>query len=526
MTKALLKDLFIGRSSTSIKGFVVSNGEVVKTATATSSALVKANTEHIARNKATTLAEASARKSVNNLLDNLIPVSGKQNAKAKASSSSMDSTGYTTSTVTSTQSVYANIVGVWYQTFNGTGTNTNAFCLNSGVKSDGTVVAPTQDGPATTSNTITWTSTPGSSGATSPIPAYQEGQYPFNTVMFFPSTNDVNAAINDVIANTMKSSTTPYNCFQDAVNYFNTNKGYYANTLYGDIPNSQLIILTLGAGNTGTTGYWTKSVIAAIIDEIKNGTLSSSNMYYTDPNGGAQYGFGGICYDLETGDSGLEDAFTSGANGWSYNGTPYDGLFYATTNAGFGVFVTISHSAPYGFDDTDTIMEAVVTCPYVNQYILQLYTEPIGTTNEYASTNGISFEQVYDWMQASNTNWNGGVNNLIAASVYIYNGFNYSGTYYNGLFFGAGTNATGSNSNFQPTMTYNPDPNVCACSNVDKASPGEGYPFPYSNGQPPSNEFPDNTDYGAANFFNNVFGITMTSGFQWLNGNTISQLNP
>jgi hypothetical protein len=518
---------FIGRSKSRIKGSVVNNGVIIKTATATASAVVKANTEPSARDKATSLSESNARKAVNKVLDSIKPVSDKQNAKVKDSSSSTDSTDsteYSTDTVTSTQSIYANIVGIWYQTFNGTNSSTNAFCLNSGVKADGTVVAPTSDGPAATSSSITWTSTPGDSATsgTAPIPAYQVGQNPFNAVMFFPSTNDVSDAINSVTSNTMKSSTTPYNCFQDAVNYFNTNEAYYNDASYGNIPNSQLIILTLGAGNTGTTGYWTESVIANIVSNITSGTLSPSNTYYTDTTSGISYGFGGLCFDIETGDSGLEAAFTSGANGWTYNGTTYDGLFYAAANASFGVFVTISHSAPYGFDDTSAIMQAIVQCPYVNQYILQLYTEPIGTVNEYASTNGISFEQLADWMQTSNTNWNGGDNNLIAASIYIYNGFTYSSTYYNGLFYGAGTNATGSTSNFEPTMTYNPDNNTCACSNVDTSSPGYGYPYPYP---PPTNEFPSNTDYGAANFFNNVFSISVTSGFQWLNGNTISQLN-
>jgi hypothetical protein len=425
----------------------------------------------------------------------------------------------TDTSTTVTNSIYSNIVGIWYGTIAKTN-STNAWALNSGVKSDGTVVTPTPNGPAAQSITTTWSSIPGTSASsgTCPIPPYNVGQSPFNAVFFFPSTNDVTDAINSVTKNT--SSGGSYNCFQDAINYFNTNSTYYNNPSYGNVPNSQLLVLTLGAGNTTPTGYWTQSVIANIIDNINNGTLNTSNTYYYDSTTGLSYGFGGLCFDIETGDSGLETAFTGGPNSWTYNGVSYPGLFYAASNAGYGVFTTISHSAPYGFSDTGAIMEAIFKCPYINQYILQFYTQSVGTINEYASTNGISFEQDALWIQ-QNPNWNSGNNNLLSASIYIYNGFTYQKTFYNGLFFGPGTNATGTTNNFEPLMSYNDSETTSNCSNVDTTSPGFGYPFPYP---PPANEFPTNTDLGVANFLNNVFSTTVTSGVQWSNGNFINNI--
>lgn len=277
--------------------------------------------------------------------------------------------------------------------------------------------------------------------------------------------------------------------------------------------------MTLGAGND-STGYWNQSSIASIIDNINNGTLSPSNTYYYDSVSGLSYGFNALCFDIEVSDSGLETEFTGGANSWSYNGTSYSGLFYAAANAGFGVFTTISHSAPYGFSDTSSIMESIVKCPYVNQFNLQLYTQPVGTINEYPYTNGITFETVASWIQ-QNINWNNGNNSLLSVSTYIYNGFTYNGTYYNGLFFGAGTNASGSTNSFEPLMSYNDSPIISNCSNVDTTSPGYGYPAPYP---VPPNEFDNNTDQGAANFFNKVFGTTVTSGIQLTNGNFIANL--
>ena len=498
---------FRSQSSSTVQAAVLNNGSQIATGSASATSSATSDTESdsslTASNLSTKLAQIAAYKTIEPLADSNTTVS------------------YTAETTTTTSSIYSNIVGIWYQT-TGTTNSQNAWALNSGVESNGTVVVPTPDGPAEQSVTVKWSSIPGtsSSSGTCPIPPYSKGQYPFNCVFYFPSTNNVNDAINDVISNTYYNPSKPYNCIQDAVNYFNTNSKYYNNSSYGNIPNSELIVLTLGAGNTSSTGYWTESVISNIIDNINNGTLSVSNTYYYDSTTGLSYGFNGLCFDIETGASGLEIPFSGGANSWTYNGVTYDGLFYAAANAGFGVFTTISHSAPYGFADTSNIMQSILQCPYVNQYILQLYTQPVGTINEYASTNGISFEQDAAWIQ-QNVNWNGGNNSLLSASVYIFNGFTYQGTYYNGLFYGSGTNATGTSNNFEPLMSYNDSATTSNCSNVDTTSPGLGYPYPYP---PPSNEFPTNTDLGAANFLNNTFGTTINSGVQWTNGNFISQI--
>jgi len=402
-------------------------------------------------------------------------------------------------------------IGLWYQTTANINTK-NTFCLNSG-----TIYDPNTDTVTTTdfiqSKEITWSSQP---GTICPIAPYQEGQSPLNTIYFFPSTNNVDEAIKNVTDNKSTEGKT-YNCIKDAVDYFNINSKYYNNADYGDVPDSKIIVLTLGAGNSGPTGYWTKSVIAEIINKLKNGILSPSNTYYYDEKSGFSYGFNGICYDIETGEGGLIDALTGGENSWSYNGITYDGLFYATEKAGFLNFITISHTAPYGFptDETFSITEAIYKSPHVNQYIIQLYSQSVGTMNEYAITNGVTFDNIAVWIQ-QNPNWNANKNILISPTVYITKGFTYDKKYYNSLIYSGGTNT-----NYEPLMSYNDSENKCNCSNTDTVNPGFGFPYPYP---PPSNQFNNRTDEGAQSFINKTFQTNMNSYCQWSNGNFIEKL--
>jgi len=415
--------------------------------------------------------------------------------------------------ITSSPVTYPNTVGLWYQV-NGQDNAQSAFCLTS---------------TGATSKTITWTSdvansTSNSSGVIPPL--YSGLPTPLNLILYF--FNNVSLSNNLQALNTQASN--GISPSQDVSNFIQNNPTSISSK-------GVSLAMTLGGGNN-TVGMWTMSAVY-------------NNIMWITTSGNAQSLFNAsintICLDVEVGgwtdDSGnyipfsanvtplpwssypidLINAITGGPSyQWSYNGTNFNGgLIYYLANAGFAVYTTISHSAPYGWywapgnttapyygGYTGPVVQALLQCPYINQYNFQLYTESVGTMNEYAYTGGISWSQIATWIQA-NPNWialGSNAGQLISASVYIYGGFTYSGSYYNGLFYGAGTNA-----NNPPLMSYNTIGTGCACES--------NYPFPQT---VPSNF---TTDTGANTFLSQVFGVSGLAGcVQYCNGNFISQL--
>ncbi len=93
--------------------------------------------------------------------------------------------------------------------------------------------------------------------------------------------------------------------------------------------------------------------------------------------GGHFAGWDGIAYDVELGDSGLENAFASS--------------FALAKAQGFQVLVTISHSAPYGISDAYSLMQTFFANPQIDFLSPQLYTTGKEAQNDYATSAGVTW---------------------------------------------------------------------------------------------------------------------------------------
>ena len=115
--------------------------------------------------------------------------------------------------------------------------------------------------------------------------------------------------------------------------------------------------LCIGGGNNN--GRFNVTVLNDINNAIQAGKLA---------------GYDGIAYDVEGGDSGLSQAFTNS--------------FKTAKENGFKVLVTVSHSAPYGITDADTLMKAFFADNNIDILSPQLYSTGEEGSNEYATTSG------------------------------------------------------------------------------------------------------------------------------------------
>lgn len=119
-------------------------------------------------------------------------------------------------------------------------------------------------------------------------------------------------------------------------------------------------IITLGGGTD--PGYFTSSTLDSINQAITSGQFDA---------------YQGIAYDVESGDSGLEDAFATSFQ-----------LAYAR---GFLVVVTVSHSAPYGVPDAQALMTSFFSSPYIDFLSPQLYTSGQEPTNDFTTASGVEW---------------------------------------------------------------------------------------------------------------------------------------
>lgn len=127
---------------------------------------------------------------------------------------------------------------------------------------------------------------------------------------------------------------------------------------------SQLVgkkFLSIGGGNSN--GAFTSTVLTNLNAAITADKLS---------------GYDGIAYDIEVGDSGLAAAFSAS--------------FATARNVGLEVLVTISHSAPYGISDRSELMSAFFADTNINYLSPQLYTTGKETTNDYATTDAVTWD--------------------------------------------------------------------------------------------------------------------------------------
>lgn len=115
--------------------------------------------------------------------------------------------------------------------------------------------------------------------------------------------------------------------------------------------------ISFGGGNSN--GSFSASALTDITNAISNGQLSD---------------YGGIAYDIEEGDSGLSSYFATS--------------FSEAKAQGFKVLVTVSHSAPYGISDADTLMASFFADDNIDFLSPQLYSTGEETANDYATTSG------------------------------------------------------------------------------------------------------------------------------------------
>ncbi|OBQ05553.1 MAG: hypothetical protein AN482_16220 [Anabaena sp. LE011-02] len=116
--------------------------------------------------------------------------------------------------------------------------------------------------------------------------------------------------------------------------------------------------ISLGGGNAN--GRFTSSLLQAITTAIQSGQFAE---------------YQGIAYDVEEGDSGLEQVFRDS--------------FAAARAANFKVLVTVSHSAPYGITDALQLMMSFFNDQNINFLSPQLYTNGTETENNYETTAGV-----------------------------------------------------------------------------------------------------------------------------------------
>ena len=110
--------------------------------------------------------------------------------------------------------------------------------------------------------------------------------------------------------------------------------------------------------NGNENSRFTQSTLTEITQAIQMGQIDS---------------YDGVAYDIEEGDSGLADYFAT--------------CFKAAKQRGLKVLVTVSHSAPYGIDDADDLMQKFLADENIDILSPQLYITGEESTNNYQLTS-------------------------------------------------------------------------------------------------------------------------------------------
>jgi len=138
-------------------------------------------------------------------------------------------------------------------------------------------------------------------------------------------------------------------------------------TVYTSLRGERFICI--GGGNDN--GRWTASAISSLDSAINAGLLRH---------------YAGIVYDIEEGDSGLAQAFANS--------------FALAKSRGLKVIVTVSHSAPYGIEDSYTLMHSFFSNTNIDAISPQLYTIGDEDSNDYSESGGVSWSDYKNARQA------------------------------------------------------------------------------------------------------------------------------
>lgn len=132
--------------------------------------------------------------------------------------------------------------------------------------------------------------------------------------------------------------------------------------IFETLPQSK--ILTLGGG--ADTGNWTADILNTNTQSINEGLLP--------------LGYDGVMFDIEQGDAGLLEAFEQ--------------CFASIKQIGKKVYVGVSHSGPYGFPDTETLMTGIFASNNIDGLSPMLYSAPTPPySNNYDAGGGIAWAQ-------------------------------------------------------------------------------------------------------------------------------------
>jgi hypothetical protein len=131
-------------------------------------------------------------------------------------------------------------------------------------------------------------------------------------------------------------------------------------SLKGKLPNVKYI--DIGGGDK--SGRWSSGQLNSVTSSIQSGAFA---------------GYGGICFDIEEGDSGLANAFKSS--------------FSAAKAKGMKVLVTISNSAPYGIPDAASLMRSFFPNGDIDFLSPQLYETGEEGSNSYVTSAGVQWSE-------------------------------------------------------------------------------------------------------------------------------------
>jgi hypothetical protein len=185
----------------------------------------------------------------------------------------------------------------------------------------------------------------------------------------------------------------------------------------------------------------------------------------------------GVCFDIEIGDAGLAANF--------------EDLFLTTKQKNLDVFITISHTAPFGFPDKEDLMKSFFKSKNVDIISPQLYTDDIGTATQYTPTDKFYWS---DFCDAYNSR--GNPNLQIYPSLWSVQSNN--GCY--DLW-----NTGGTNDGKQPI--------IGDAGNQPSWLIGQWSP----DSKLANNNF--KVDKGVKDFFNNILKIPSNGAIQFINGN-------
>jgi hypothetical protein len=320
----------------------------------------------------------------------------------------------------------------------------------------------------------------------------------YNAIFMFSGNSNVQSALDSNV-----NYTTGTNNYNTAVTYL----------LNNNIP-EYLLSLTIGGGYN-LTGSWNTGSAGAMYSLYQTVTKAGVTFNYTETGTGiAQSGLGtgtlfpivtlgdggynSICLDIETWGAGLGDT-TNGSTGQDFlNVCQYIKTNITSTFASTGcvIIVTVAHSCSNyngtGLEMMTTILSDTTACyDYMSP---QLYTQNIGTTNEYTQNSNLTWSQFYSYLSV-NTNYQ------TYGSGFLLPALNFLGLLNDG----------GSNNNNSPNLYWYEDSTSSTNPPVFSPAVSDGSAEPITN---------YTVDTGAENFLNAVFNQTAPLGgsIQWVNG--------